>query len=1054
MSARRIELIVASAGTGKTTRLARVLEDALVSGQVRPHAVLATTFTRQAAAELAERARTRLLSVGRHEDAHRLQAARIGTVNAVCGALVEEFAFDLGLSPQVRVVDEGAAARMLRQTISRVATVAQGRRLSELSATMTNLDWQIRVAEIVAAARANNIPSSALTSSRDRSRALAQQVLGTPDPDGAAIDARLVTAMRTLVDTIGPDAPLKGAKTARTKCQQDLVKLEGGRPLPWSRWASIANEVDATKTYRTVASAVEDAAAAHDRHPALHRDVLDAIDLVFDLAAQTLDAYAEYKRAHGVIDFADQEAYALQLLGRPDVAERLAEQLDLVMVDEFQDTSPLQLAIFLKLAEIAPRSVWVGDEKQSIYGFRGTDPDLMNATLALLERRDPQFVDDTLAALFEETTPETLHKSWRSRPALVELTSHLFAEAFARHGIPRERVTLEAGEPTEPAGLGDIVECWDLQIPNRRHTTKYPLAVAAGVHALLDRGDVRVRDPATGEARPVTLADIAVLSRRRGQSQLVATALEGLGRRVVLARPGLLGTPEGRMALAALRRWADPRDALAAAEIDRLVLAADDPDVLIERLLDPNGTASPTVARLDAARAARPTSDPLAALLACIDAVGLRDLCRGWGEARQRLANLDALHSHAQAYVDQQASELGPCSVPGLLAYIEGLPDDKEDAQAVLAGDDAITLSTWHAAKGLEWPITIFFDLQWDRGPDVAGVEVEPTEGRLELRDPLADRWIRFLPQPFLWNQNAPPLLQRAAKLPAAQRAHQRAQREQLRLLYVAWTRARDRLVLAGDPLSMYDKILAQLSSDTGPLLQHPLAGKATWGGRKLDVPVHKFSPLPPHPRDGVPGHVYPPREPKSHPPAWLLPSQVDAPGDIVAEHEVGEAFEITGVDPRRLGDAVHALLAADDASHDVDAREAFAAEILERFGVARDGLAAHLVGAADALRAFVTSRFDGPTLRREHPVWHELPSGTVIRGVADLVVEHAGGFAVVDHKALIGGLARARSEALGYAGQLGAYAQAIAGASGREVTGLFVHLPLLGRVLEVRAGE
>lgn len=546
------------------------------------------------------------------------------------------------------------------------------------------------------------------------------------------------------------------------------------------------------------------------------------------------------------------------------------------------------------------------------------------------------------------------------------------------------------------------------------------------------------------------LADIAVLSRRRSVSQILAAALEDLGRRVVLARPGLLNTPEGRVAIAALRRWADPTDRHAAAELSRIVQYPDAPDVWLQRLIDPSTEPSPALARLDAARAQRPTADPLTALQACIDAVGLRDLCRRWGESRQRLANLDALRSHAQTYVDTQATELSPCSVPGLLAWLETLPGDKLDDQAVLAGDDAITLSTWHAAKGLEWPITILFDLEWSRPPDLTGVEVEPTEGSLDLRDPLADRWIRLLPQPFKWNQRDPPLLQRAATLPAAQRAHHRAEREKLRLLYVAWTRARDRLVLAGDPKKMYESILTHLSSDTGRLLEHPRAGKATWGGTELRVPVHTHSPVDPHPRDDVPGHLYPERTPKAYPPAWRLPSQVDAPGEIVGEHEVGEAFEVSGVDPRMLGDAVHTFLAADDPTHEAAAREAFAEGILARFGVAREGLAAHLVAASDALRAFVRARFGEATLRREHPVWHRLDSGTVIRGTADLAVEHAEGIAVVDHKALVGGLGRARSEALRYAGQLGAYAEAIAGPSGKDVTGLFVHLPLLGRVLEV----
>src|SRR6185503_13415586 len=107
--------------------------------------------------------------------------------------------------------------------------------------------------------------------------------------------------------------------------------------------------------------------------------------------------------------------------------------------DEFQDTSPLQLAIFLRLADIAKRSVWVGDQKQAIFGFRGTDPALMDAAAD---------------AIPSDAEPETLGKSWRSRPELVHLTSDLFARGFASQGIPEARVRLEPANKDEPPGLG------------------------------------------------------------------------------------------------------------------------------------------------------------------------------------------------------------------------------------------------------------------------------------------------------------------------------------------------------------------------------------------------------------------------------------------------------------------------------------------------------------------------------------------------------------------------------------------------------------------------
>ena len=1046
----RIEIIVAGAGTGKTTRLAQELEDALVAGNIRPEAVVATTFTRQAAAELEERARTRLLAVGRPEDAQRLRAARIGTVNAVCGRLVEQFAFELGLSPDVRVIDETSATQALREAISTVASEAQLARLADLETRIEQLEWSVQVARIVAAARANGCDAAGLQLSATRSRDHALQVLGDRADDGAALDEGLRAAMRTLVDTIPPRASVKAAVAARNRCRSALSQMERGDSLPWREWASLG-KLQASKGYRQVAEAVHRAAQLHETHPRLHDDILAAIELMFELAASTLRAYQDWKTAWGVIDFVDQETHALELLRRPEVAERLREEIDLVMVDEFQDTSPLQLAIFLELARIAPRSVWVGDQKQSIFGFRGTDPELMTATLALLERSDPAFVDDTLASIFEQTIPSTLEVSYRSRPELVELTSELFAAAFGTHGMPPERVRLRPATRDELSGLGPIVEIWNLALPDARRTTEYPLALAAAIRAFADDHDVRVRDRETGEVRPPQLADLAVLSRRRATSRRVAHALESLDCRVVLPRPGLLSTPEGRLAMAALRRWADGSDALAAAEIDRIVAHPDTPHAWLEAATSSPCVHGETVAALDTARRAHPDANPLVALERCLEALQLPDLCRRWGEARQRLGNLDALHGLVAAYLDRRRSERSPATVPGLLAHLRTLQDEQGDEQAVLEGDDAVTLSTWHAAKGLEWPVTILFDLDWQGRIDITGVHVETGRERIDLRDPLAERWIRYLPSPYASNQVGQPLIDRIERHPLSIRVRERQEREQLRLLYVAWTRARDRLVLAGPAAKMFGQILTTVCNAQGPLLTPPLGNDVVWGGSRVSAAVRTASPVPPKSRSRAPGHGYPRRDVVSYPPAWCLPSSVAEAGSIARTIRIGDPMNVRGDhDPRALGEAMHAILAADDHERERTEREATAVAVLERWGISRPGLAARAIVAADALRRWITDTWPVTRIRRELPIWHRRPEGTIVRGTADLVVETADAFAVIDHKAMLGSLERILEDAAAYHGQLRTYAEAIAAATGRPLAGSFVHLPLAGLVLEL----
>jgi ATP-dependent exoDNAse (exonuclease V) beta subunit len=110
-------------------------------------------------------------------------------------------------------------------------------------------------------------------------------------------------------------------------------------------------------------------------------------------------------------------------------------ELDLLVVDEFQDTSPIQLGLFMHLSACAHETVWVGDVKQAIYGVRSSDPDLIKAVLAQVGK--------------EGKLAEPLAKSWRSTPELVRLTNALFAPAFAKSlGLPAAEIQLQPQRPS------------------------------------------------------------------------------------------------------------------------------------------------------------------------------------------------------------------------------------------------------------------------------------------------------------------------------------------------------------------------------------------------------------------------------------------------------------------------------------------------------------------------------------------------------------------------------------------------------------------------------
>jgi ATP-dependent exoDNAse (exonuclease V) beta subunit len=152
----------------------------------------------------------------------------------------------------------------------------------------------------------------------------------------------------------------------------------------------------------------------------------------------------------------------------------------------------------------------------------------------------------------------------------------------------------------------------------------------------------------------------------------------------------------------------------------------------------------------------------------------------------------------------------------------------------------------------------------------------------------------------------------------------------------------------------------------------------------------------------------------------------------------------------RLFGNAMHSFLAADRTTLPRPDRDVLAREVLDRFDVSGSIDAAQLPVASDRLTHWVESRWPGATWRREWPLLHRLPGGTVLRGMADLVLEIDSGIVLLDHKSFPGSREQAAECACEYAGQLGAYAAALEAATGKTVLGTYIHLPVSGLVVSI----
>lgn len=1041
-----IQVVTAAAGAGKTTR---IVGDIAVDVATRaPEEVLATTFTIRAADELVQRARTELFRQGRVDLAGRLLGARFGTVNAVCGQIVGEFALELGRSTSTSVIAD-TQEPLVFAIAADAAIGAHAPILNELAEAFGHddphppgrdpPDWRKIVRSILTLARANGLAADALAVSAERSVA-SYLALFAPSAESAAdLDAALAVA---LADAIA-QAPAAPSATAVTggidRIRAAHTRAARGEPLTWSAWAGLCKVKCApTKDGRAYQQALQTLAAAagrHGEHPRLRADGVRFIREIFQCAAQALGAYEAHKAERGLVDFTDQEALALRVLQDPELAGRLQERISRVFVDEFQDSSPLQLAVFTALAEIADASTWVGDPKQAIYAFRGADTDLTQAAFA------------GAAAAGEG---DVLSVSWRSRPDIVRLANAAFGPAFARMGLPPERHAFSRAARTDIGFDRGALAYW----PLIGKADEQAAALSRGVRDVLADGGTWTVEPPRDDHRPLRVGDIAVLCRTNTDVGRFAAALSREGLPVAVERQGLARTPHVELALAAYRWIADPSDRLALAEMARffgddpesdawLQAAAEEGD---DRLLAEVPIA-PALATLRADILALTPAEALDAILALPEVMARVE---GWGDHAIRLDDLEALRGFARTYEAECVSSGSPATPSGLLLALKSADPERPPSLAA----DAIQVMTYHGAKGLEWPMVVLTGLGWDPRARLFEPAAE-VDGALDWRQPLANRWIRYWPWPYGLSGSGNDLEVSAANSALGRAAWRRAVQEDTRLLYVGVTRARDYLVFA-PPAKGALNWLRVLDDPDGPsrLTFPPEDDNLIHVGAETFVAdVRPLTVGDDAAARAVQQTFVRPVVVETPPaaPLYLRPSaaQGEARWRIVETVNLGPRLRLDGVsDMASLGEAIHAILAYDDPSRAPAVREADAQTILDRWGVA--GFSARdAVEASERLHVAMNARWPQSQRTPEVPVTATLGEQLVI-GRIDLLVETAAGFAIIDHKSFPGSPHQWVDRAIHYAPQLALYAEAVLAATRRPCSELFIHMPIVGALLRV----
>ena len=737
MEMNHVTYISAGAGSGKTYTLTTFLSNLITNKHVKPEEFILTTFTEAAAAEFKEKARAKLYECTDYDQyaqaAERLNQALIGTVDSVSYKFVMKYWYLLGISPNLKLLDKETTNFFINQNLKNILTADEEHFLNSFVDDFeiiysygsgnygNNYDfWKEDVKDIMDKSKSFD---TNMSENLKASLEYAESVLGS---EAFSFDKDAFMELLDEMEIVNNrDSSNENTRQKREKdIKQFRNKIKYSKGLSYLAYQNLSNNLKKQTPQLSSAGLAGYRECQHLQNvitslshiydtKEVKNQILKYIKTIFGVVNRLSQRYQDYKKEQHVVDYVDIENHFLTLLDKEEVKADIRENFKYVFVDEFQDSSPTQVKMFEKLSAIVGRdedddykitignntfslhnSVWVGDFKQAIYGFRGADTALTKAVADIIEAN--------MQTKPKQFSMHSLDTSYRSYQQIVDKTNEIFEYSF-RDILSPESVHLNYNR-SQPVDLNSLTT-WTLNGTNKE-----------GVQDICNRLEkllVNGNEP----------SQIAVLARRKYDYEDLIKELKKRNIPVSIETDIDSSCDEVQLIISLLRLVINPYDAYSRA----LVAFLTEKDFGAGKVIDSK------LVYEDQYRKAKKTGD-----ISILDYLGdkaviakfmekkqtfssqtihslvesliieldLFNLCRNWKSADASDVRLQALIDAAVKYEELCDTSAIPPTINGYIEYI----NDKDNLKCG-GSKNGIVFMTIHQSKGLEWKHVILLGL-------------------------------------------------------------------------------------------------------------------------------------------------------------------------------------------------------------------------------------------------------------------------------------------------------------------------------------------------------